>query len=61
MIIKRRPKKKELWMETPDGQKFRHINVTEDDQDRVREIKKQYAKNLIGSKYSIDQFKFYFK
>lgn len=61
MIIKRRPKKKELWMETPDGQKFRHINVTEDDQDRVREIKEQYAKNLIGSKYSIDQFKFYFK
>ena len=64
-IFNRKPKKY-LWVETPDGKKFRYVGRTDKNtsQEFIDEAKRKVAENLKKDKsnnYTIDQFKFYFK
>lgn len=61
-----RKTKKHLWVETPDGKKFRYVGRTEENtsQEFIDEAKKKVVENLKkdkSNKYTIDQFKFYFE
>ena len=64
MIVKRKlysEKKKALWVESPDGKRMRFGNLN--NPERLEKIKEKFKRSLIksGSKYSIDQYKFYFE